>query len=245
MNHSQVAAKLEEDIIFGRLRPRERLIEDALMARFEVKRHVVRQALADLDKLGIVARERNRGALVRYFTPDEVENIYEVRGLLQQRAAQRIPLPASAELLARLEEIHRRHVAAVQSGDLKAVYDLNNDFHDAVFGTCGNPYLFDAISHYAALSHAIRSYRIADPILLQQACEEHAEIIGALRNGDRRRLVRLCVDHIKPSKEAYLRTAAWEASVQEAVLPSPPRLRSKSRSANSPASALGRTRNAC
>jgi DNA-binding GntR family transcriptional regulator len=49
-----LVSSLEEDIVLGRLHPRERLIEDELMRRFAAKRHVVRRALADLQQMGIV-----------------------------------------------------------------------------------------------------------------------------------------------------------------------------------------------
>ena len=69
------------------------------MQRFSAKRHVVRQALADLENIGIIVRSPNRGATVRDFTAQEVEEICELREILQHRAAQRIPLPAAPQLL--------------------------------------------------------------------------------------------------------------------------------------------------
>lgn len=205
---------LEEDIIFGRLQPRERLVEDVLIKRFGGKRHVVRQVLAELERMGIVVREQNKGAVVRLFSLREVEEIFEMRELLQERAAQRIALPGDPALLRRLKQIHAEHSLAVDARDLRTVYRLNNDFHDTLFGACGNHHLSEAITHYAWQAHAIRSYRIADAVLLSQAREEHAEMIEALERGDRQRLVRLCIDHIKPSKEAYLASrGAIEASL--------------------------------
>ena len=69
---------LEEDIIFGRLRPRERLVEDDIMKRFGVKRHVVRQALMRLESMGLVTRAPNKGALVRDFSLHELDQIYGI-----------------------------------------------------------------------------------------------------------------------------------------------------------------------
>jgi len=201
----EIVGVLEEDIIFGRLLPRERLVEDALMQRFVAKRHVVRQVLVELERMGIVTRGRNKGAQVRDFTARDVEEIYALRELLQAHAAALIPLPAPPELIARLRTIHARHAAAVAAADLRAVYRLNNDFHERLFAACGNRHLAEAITQYAWLAHAIRSYRMADPVLLAQARDEHAAMIDALAAGDRARLVRLCVDHIKPSKDAYLK----------------------------------------
>src|SRR5688572_18239602 len=82
-----IARALEEDIIFGRLAPGTRLTEDALLSRFAVTRHFARQALVQLEAMGIVSRERNKGATVRSLSPREVREIYEVRELLQRQAA--------------------------------------------------------------------------------------------------------------------------------------------------------------
>jgi DNA-binding GntR family transcriptional regulator len=199
-----VVRQLEEDIIFGRLKPRERLVEDALMQRLGAKRHVVRHSLTELERLGIVVRQHNKGSAVRDFEPSEVEAIYDVRAILQRHAAKRVPLPAPKPLIDKLKAIHKRHAKAVDKGDLPTVYRLNNDFHDTIFSACGNPYLVETISEYAWLVHAIRSYRIADPKLLRQARDEHAMMIEALEAGDRKTLVTLCVNHIRPSKQAYL-----------------------------------------
>jgi DNA-binding transcriptional regulator YhcF (GntR family) len=86
-----IVQRLEEDIGLGRLRPRERLVEEELALRFGAKRHEVRQALAELDGMGIIVRRRNKGASVRDFSLQEVENIYAVRELLEGNAAEIIP----------------------------------------------------------------------------------------------------------------------------------------------------------
>ena len=62
--------------MLGRLRPRERLVEDELMARFGAKRHAVRAALAALDRAGLVTLRRHRGAAVREYGAEEIEELY-------------------------------------------------------------------------------------------------------------------------------------------------------------------------
>uniref|UniRef100_UPI003F708212 GntR family transcriptional regulator n=1 Tax=Elioraea sp. TaxID=2185103 RepID=UPI003F708212 len=91
---SGLVGRITEDILFGRLLPRERLVEDDLVARFGATRHAVRAALQTLAREGLAVHHRNRGAQVRSFTPAEVEEITEVRELLHAEAARRIPLPA-------------------------------------------------------------------------------------------------------------------------------------------------------
>lgn len=58
----EMVLALRDNINFGRLAPGTRLVEDALLARFGGSRHFVRQAL---ERLGLVVKERNKGAAVR------------------------------------------------------------------------------------------------------------------------------------------------------------------------------------
>lgn len=204
MDAPTISRELELDIIFGRLKPRERLVEEDLATRFAAKRHVVRTALNELEKLGIVVRRPHRGAQVRDYTADEVEELYNLRAALHELAVNAMPLPAAPGVLARLKDIQGMHAEAVAQGNLQAVFEFNNQFHDTLFATCGNRYLADAIRQHAWLSHAIRSYRMAEPSLLAQAREEHEAMIHALERGDRERLRDLCGRHIEPSKRAYL-----------------------------------------
>ena len=98
---AELVDHIKQDIIFGRLRPRERLIEDDLSTRFGASRHLIRSAFSDLEKLGLVSRRPNKGAIVRDFSPREVEEMYEMRALLQAEAIRRIPLPADRALIVR------------------------------------------------------------------------------------------------------------------------------------------------
>lgn len=200
----KVVQQLEEDIIFGRLHPREHLVEENLMKRFGAKRHLVRQALFDLEIKGIVTRERNRGAMVREFSLEEVEEIHDMRMILLEQGASRIPLPVDPGLIEQLTGIHRRHSAAVDDENLWKVYKLNDEFHATLFGACGNRYLSDSISYYMWLTTSMRCYPISNPSLVLRMRDEHGKMIEALENGARDTLVQLCVDHIKPSKNAYL-----------------------------------------
>jgi DNA-binding GntR family transcriptional regulator len=214
---SKIFSAIEEDIVFGRLKPRERLIEDNLMERFQVKRHVVRQGLTQLQEAGIVIKEKNKGAMVRDFSLAEVKEIYEMRELLQRHAAYTITLPAQAWLIDRLCEIHELYCKAIDEKDLPSIYHLNNEFHDVLFSACGNRHLAEAIEHYSWLSHIIRSYRIANSALLSQSKTEHGLMIQALKEGNRENLVSLCIEHMQPSKKAYLASNDWQYETRSAL----------------------------
>ncbi len=201
-----IVHRIEEDIVFRVYHPRERLVEDELMQRFDAKRHVVRQALAELERDGFVLRKPNSGAQVRALTAKETSELYAVREILETSCAKLIPLPLEARLLAPIEKIQREHTAAIKNKDVRAVFRANLAFHEAVFRLCGNEALVDAIGDFARRTHPVRLTTLVTEQYLEQARGEHEQMLRALRKGDRARLVALCAGHLKPSFEAYLRT---------------------------------------
>jgi DNA-binding GntR family transcriptional regulator len=202
---AQIVRSVKQDIIFGRLRPRERLIEEEINAQFNASRHIVRAAMNELEQLGLVTRRPNKGVTVRDFTVEEVEQIYEIRAFLQTEAARQIPMPASRELISALEEIHAEYCEAHDRGELQRVCSLNNKFHRTIWSACRNQYLATLIDRVWIETLGIRCYGIGDPALLARARQEHGEMIEMLRKGDREAFVKLTVDHMQPSLEAYKR----------------------------------------
>lgn len=214
-----VVEGLEEDIIFGRLLPRERLVEDDLIQRYATKRHVVRQALAELERRGVVVKERNRTAIVRYYSRSEVDQIYEARIVVQRAAAERFRLPPDPALVEDLERLQAEHAAAVTRGALSDIHRLNTRFHHQLYGACANPFLVDMVSHYNWLTHGIRSHGIGRRDLLRNAIAEHARMVECVRQGDRDTLVRLCIDHTLPARDFYVDKYCRSGLVEPALEP--------------------------
>lgn len=210
-----LVARISDDILFGRRLPRERLVEDDLIASTGATRHAVRAALQALARDGLVVHLPNRGAQVRSFSPAEVEEITEVREILHAEAARRIPVPAPPGLLEALSAIEAAHAAAVERGDLSAIHAENERFHEGLFAACGNGHLAATIRDYARLSLAFRCHAMADPALARQARDEHRAMLAALREGDRKGLVRLCVGHTSFAKRAYGRVLGIAAAAAE------------------------------
>lgn len=207
----ELIEKIREAIIFGWLRPRERLVEDELIERYGATRYLVRQAMASLEQMGLVTRRPNRGYVVRDFSVEEVEELYEMRAILQAEAARRVPMPAPAALIERLEQIDADYSRSVDVLDLKGTTALNNLFHETIFAACNNRYLAEMIDNFWSRTTAIRCYAIGDRQMLEQSRREHRAIIDALKRNDREAFVKECVDHIYPSLEAYKRAhGGWQ-----------------------------------
>jgi DNA-binding GntR family transcriptional regulator len=200
-----IATSLEEDIVLGRRHPRERLVEQDLCDRFHTHRGDVRSALFELERKALIQRIPNRGAMVRDLTPWEVTEIYAVREELEVMAARILPLPVAAADLAKLEELQKKHGAAVDAGDMLTVFYANLHFHQALFGLCGNACLIETIDQLAHKVHGIRSYANAFPEALERARRDHVDMIKALRASRRDDLIGLTRRHLRPSPQAYIR----------------------------------------
>src|ERR1700733_3003120 len=70
-------------IVQGGLPPGQRMIEEDLAREYRVSRTPIREVIFALERDGLVARAANRGAKVIAFTPDDVEQVYEIRKVLE------------------------------------------------------------------------------------------------------------------------------------------------------------------
>ncbi len=209
--------RLEEDIVLGYLQPRERLVEDVVIERYAAKRHAVREALARLERIGLVERQPNRGATVRALKPRDVEEIYAVREILELAAAKEVAGRATAEDIQRVVDAQQQHDDAVSNADPKSAFRANICFHQTFFSACGNAELIGAINLYGQKAHAVRSFSIGKPNYLARSREEHWAIIGALKARDEQQLLTVCRDHIRVARDAYIETYRHRFPVAPAV----------------------------
>lgn len=210
-----IAQALEDDIIFGRLKPGERLREEALLDRFGHSRHFIRAAFSRLESKGILVRTRNVGAAVRAFTIEEVEEIYDVREMVQRQAALRIRLPADPADVARIEAIQRQYAECVEAGDLRGIHESNDRFHLELFALCGNAHLVALVKQYMDLTYTIRTNTFSNIDALQVSRFQHELMITHLRGRDPWAFAELCVEHLRPNKGEYIRRLQEAALAQD------------------------------
>lgn len=194
---------LENDIIFGLYAPGARIIEDRVMERYDAKRHAVRNAFAVLESRGLLIRRPNRGVEVIDFTPDDVDALYDVRIILETAAAERTSLPCSPQLADKLEDIARRHGKAAEDKDFRAVFWLNQEFHELQYSCCGNPRLAELIGNHARAAQPIRVVKYDDAEHMETIVSQHFAIIDAMRGTSTKALVDAVRAHLPASAEAY------------------------------------------
>lgn len=200
-----IVTRLRQDIACGIHPLGARLVEDRLCERYGVKRHTLRAAFAHLADKGILEQIPNRGVQVREPTPDEVDEIYDIRMLLETRAAELTPLPAPPETLAAMERHFDAHVEAVERFDIRRIYLENVAFHDCEFALCTNQRLIELIRDLTEQAQMVRTIAYGVPRYLDTIIDQHREIISALATTDRARYVEAVRVHIPASTVEYRR----------------------------------------
>ena len=199
----RMTIELENDVIFGVYAPGSRIIEDRVMERYGVKRHAVRNAFSELEARGLLVRRPNRGVEVVDFTPDEVDALYDLRIILETAAAERTALPCDPKIVAKLDDIAQQHAEAVRDQDFRAVFWLNQEFHEVQYSCCGNPRLAELIGKHARAAQPIRVVKYDDAQHMEKVVSQHRDIIAALRGTSHQALVAAVRAHLPASAEAY------------------------------------------
>jgi DNA-binding GntR family transcriptional regulator len=199
-----VCRALQREIILGQLKPRERLVEDEVIARMAATRHAVRRAFDELERLGLAARRSNRGIQVRDYTLAEVEELYEVRECLEGQAASRFPFPLETGLIESLRALAADHERASREKRFADIFQLNNRFHETLYAAAGNGSLAEAIRRYTFATHPIRSRAFPSDELREIAIRDHWAMIEAIASEDRARLAALIAEHIRRPMRFYI-----------------------------------------
>ena len=207
-----VVEELKKDIIYGRLQPKEHLLEDELMSRFVASRYAVRRALEELHLVGLAVRTENRGTRIRSYSPQEVLDLYEMREILETEAALRIPMPASPALIKELTRIQKCYDSSAMKGEWHSIHMLNDAFHRTLFAACPNKLLADQIGSLALQVQPVRIRFVMDEKRRKLAGRDHWAIIDALKEGKSEKLAELCGRHISFGRQEYARTLVMEPS---------------------------------
>ena len=194
---------LLELVVEGRLGPGEHLVETDLAHQLGVSRQPVREALHRLEAEGWVDLRPNQGAFVHVPTDQEIDELLDVRELLEVETARLAAREASPGQVARLRVICHEGEAAVESGDTERFVTVNTNFHDALAEIAGNAVLAELS---AIVGRRARwYYRLVAPLRGHESCAEHTAMVDAIEAGDGDQAAKVARDHVERTRKAYHR----------------------------------------
>ena len=194
-------------IVGGELPPGQHMVETDLARQLGVSRQPIREALHRMEAEGWVDLRPSQGAFVHVPTDSEVDELLDVRALLEAetgRLAAAKPAngtSASPAQLARLREICREGQAAAEADDFAAAVTANNAFHAEVAAVGGNAVLAELAD---IVGRRVQwYYRMVAPARGHGSWTEHAEMIEAIEAGDPERAQALARKHTERTRQAY------------------------------------------
>lgn len=188
-----IADALRAGIARGDPPPGAPLRQEALAARFGVSRLPVRDALRRLEAEGLVVVHPNRGAYVVRFNAAEVQEIYDLRRLLEGDLLTRaVPRMGARDL----GEIEAALLVAERGADGPRWSELDESFHAALYGPAARPRQLGMVS---GLRGAVRRYQAGHAALPERTAawlRDHRTIFAACRAGDAAAARRALDDHL-------------------------------------------------
>lgn len=189
-------------IIEGAFLPNERLIEEDLCTRFKANRGSVRLALARLEQEGLVTREPNRGARVRFVPPEEGVQIMQARVMLESLAARYAAERITPEELAELRQINEETRRLIEAGDLFGTSVANMRLHGAIIEFARHPISAKLLHGLRAQSVVYQFQMIMAPGRADLLLHVHEEIVDAIASGDPDTAERIMRAHLENVVEA-------------------------------------------
>jgi DNA-binding GntR family transcriptional regulator len=182
-----VLAAVRNAILSGAIEPGERLRQEELAEVFETSRIPVREALRALEYEGLVTSEPHRGFTVTSLDADHVDEIYELRILLESQAV-RLAVPLlTDEDLREIETLYRRMSEATDPDEALAARE---QFYVRLYSVSGRPRLVGLIMRLR--QEVARALRWPT---LQHGATFHEHFFEAIKEGDAERAVAQLTAH--------------------------------------------------
>jgi len=205
-------------IIDGRLEPGRRLKEEELARELGISRTPVREALLVLQTEGLLESAPNRGATVRTYEAADLDDLYQLRALLEGFAARRAAARISAADLDRLRESCERFVALRAEDDVTDLVRENLSFHNVILEAAGSERLVQMVRKVIELPLVYRSYVWYSPEQKLISEHYHRQLTAALTAHDAERAELVMKEHILEARDfliAQLRASTPVADMEE------------------------------
>ena len=182
------AQKIEEElkihILTGRLASGQRIIEQQLCDKYQLSRTPVREILHKLEAEGLIETIPNRGAVVRGFTPQEIDDFFYLKSNLEVQCVRWAIERITDKELEILEEIFEFMEFYTISNDLSKMVRINRGFDAILYNASHNREIETTLHRYNFYLYHATAQIAYPPDYLTSVLEEHRSIYEAFRAKD-------------------------------------------------------------
>lgn len=192
----QVAQALRAALITGEMRPGVVYSAPVLAAQFGVSATPVREAMLDLAKEGLVEAVRNKGFRVTELSDRDLDELTEIRQLIEVPMVARLAGEERAEEFERLRPVAEEIVSAAERGDLLAYVDADLRFHVELLSLAGNVHLVQVVRDLRNRARLYGLSQLAERGTLGDSAREHLTLLDALKRGEAEAVGQIMKEHI-------------------------------------------------
>ena len=192
----RVAESLRAALVSGRMAPGTTYSIPALAEQFGVSATPVREAMLDLVNEGIVAAVPNKGFRVVELSDAELDQITELRRLLEVPTVGALAGAVDRTSIKRLRSLAKDVSDAAQRADVVGYVEADRELHLAMLAQSGNPRLVEIVGRLRDQSRLYGLEQLAADGVLVDSADEHLRLIDALESGDRRAAERVMAHHL-------------------------------------------------
>ena len=202
--HEQVAQRLRQMLVEGRIAPGAKLNERELAELLNVSRTPLREGIKMLAAEGLVELLPNRGAIALALTEADVLNTFEVMAGLEAQSGELAAQRITPQELAEIQAMHFEMMAAYTRRDLSAYYSINARIHNAISAAAKNPVLATVYQQVNARLQALRFRSNQDGAKWKRAVKEHEKMIEALAARDPQAMRDVLLAHLNNKRDVVL-----------------------------------------
>lgn len=199
----QVAHALRAAVVAGELAPGEVYSAPGLAARFAVSVTPVREALLDLAREGMVSAVRNKGYRVTPLDEAALDDIHQVRELLEVPAVGSLAGTIAPAVLQPLRLLAAEIEDCARTGDVIGYLDADRRFHLGLVGLTGNRLLVETVADLRTRTRLFGLTQLADNGGLLASAREHTLLLAALGRGDRAAVEELMRAHLRHTRGSW------------------------------------------
>ena len=192
----KVYDRIREDILNGIYKEHEELKEATLGEKMGVSRTPVREALRQLELEGLVEIIPNKGARVTGITKKDIEDIYQIRYLLEGLSARWATEHVTEEQLDKMEETLYLTDFHARKGNFPQVYELDSQFHELMYEASGSKMLNHILSDFHMYVTRIRKTSLSNVTRSKNSTEEHRAILEAIKERDADKAEQCAHEHV-------------------------------------------------
>lgn len=178
---------LKQRVIGGTYAPGAQLKEEHLARELQISRTPIRAALKRLVDDGLATADLNRGVRAAEWTDFDIEETFDLRGLLESHSAGLAATRGGLALADHLDDLNEQMDRAITAGDGGAperLQEINSQFHHAILEASGSPRLRLMLTGLIDMPIVIRSHFISTRQDKLQSLQHHRDLAAAIRAGD-------------------------------------------------------------